>query len=106
VFVHREIRFATDPARCHDVEDATLRHPSSGEIPMTEPCAAGYYREDDCYYYVNSAGAVYYVSGPGELEPAWENVGPPLSDDAKPRTPIAEDLEAFERCRIAYNIPA
>jgi hypothetical protein len=54
---------------------------------------------------LTSTGGFYLVDDPDTTEPVWRNVGPPLPDDAEPRTPDAEDLALFERTRVAYGIP-
>jgi hypothetical protein len=76
----------------------------AGVIPMTSPSQTGYYRDGDYFYYVTSAGVVYYVYGPDVLEPVWEECEF-LSPDAEPKTPDADDLALFERTRVAYGIP-
>jgi hypothetical protein len=72
---------------------------------MTAPSPTGYYRDADCFYYVTSAGVIYYVFGPDGPEPVWEECEF-LSPDAEPKTPDSEDMAAFERCRVGYGIPA
>ena len=56
----------------------------------------GYYRDCDCWVYVTTDGQVYLVSTPDSPEPVWRSVGPPMSDDAEPRTPDAEGLTLLE----------
>lgn len=69
-----------------------------------------YWRDGDCWYFKSSGGeATYYVSGPDSPEPRWERIDSPelvdcLPPDAEPATPTAEDLEQFERVRVAYGI--
>jgi hypothetical protein len=66
----------------------------------------GYYRDYDSWLYLSSTGDLYYVDGPDLTEPAWQNIGTPLGDDAKPKTPHADELALFERTRVAYGIAA
>jgi hypothetical protein len=73
---------------------------------MAEPYTPGYYRDSDSIMYVTSKGDVYLVTEPGNEEPVWRKVGPPLSEDTEPTTPGAEDFALFERCRVAYQIAA
>jgi hypothetical protein len=72
---------------------------------METPSPTGYYRDADCFLYVTSADVAYSVYGPDRPEPVWEQCDF-LSPDAEPKTPHAEDLAAFERCRVGYGIPA
>jgi hypothetical protein len=66
----------------------------------------GYYRDDDSWLYLTSTGKLYYVSGNDTPdEPAWKLLDLPL-EDAEPATPMAEELESFERVRVAYGIEA
>jgi hypothetical protein len=64
----------------------------------------GYYRDCDCWLYATTDGDIYLVEAPGESEPAWREVGPPMSDDAEGRTPDADELAAFEQTRFALGI--
>jgi hypothetical protein len=65
----------------------------------------GYYRDNDSWLYLTSARDLYVVHEPDATEPVWRNIGLPMSEDAEPRTPDAEDLALFERTRVAYGIP-
>jgi hypothetical protein len=75
-------------------------------MPEENSMRPGYYRDYDSWLFLTSAGALYLVDDPDTTEPVWRNIGPPLPDDAEPRTPDAEDLALFEQTRAAYDIPA
>jgi hypothetical protein len=65
----------------------------------------GYYRDNDSWLYLTSARALYTVHEPDATEPVWREDGLPMSEDAEPKTPDAEDLASFEAARRAYGIP-
>ena len=66
----------------------------------------GYYRDADVWLFLSSTGKLYYVSGPDTPdEPAWRLLDAPL-EEAEPGVPIDEELELFERVRVAYGIAA
>jgi hypothetical protein len=67
---------------------------------------AGYYRDYDSTLYVTRTGTVYLVGDPESVEPIWRECGTDLGDDARPARLDAADVQAFERVRVAYGIPA
>jgi hypothetical protein len=84
----------------------TLRKSEDSMSNLTPPrMQPGYYRDYDSWLYLTSTGELYCVSDPDSPEPVWRSIGLPLPDDAKLRVPDDEDVAAFERTRIAYNIP-
>ncbi|QDV39401.1 hypothetical protein [Tautonia plasticadhaerens] len=70
------------------------------------PIRPGDHRDDDSWSFVASSGDVGLVAEGGEPEPRWSRVGPPLSEDAEPKVPDPEDLDAFASVRRSYGIPA
>jgi hypothetical protein len=68
--------------------------------------STGYFRDADAILYLTSAGRAYYVQGPDNPEPVWRECDGDLSPDVEPTTPDQEDLEVFERYRVAFGIPA
>jgi hypothetical protein len=65
----------------------------------------GYYRDNDTWLHLSSTGKLYYLTGPDTSEPAWRDIGPPMSDDAELKTPPGDELALFQRTRMAYGIP-